>query len=123
MDEEHEIRLLEREGQRVWQRWEGLESSLLVATEWLFGMGSKCISCPSSQTGLSGHPSRPNVASHPSDASSLESHGVGVLSRGVQPAAHRLHAAQDGCECSPTQNCKFTQIGMRFFCDNMSQCI
>ena len=27
---------------------------------------------------------------------------------GVQPAAHGLHAAQDGCECGPTQNHKFT---------------
>ena len=35
--------------------------------------------------------------------------------RGVQPAAHGLHAAQDGCECSPTQNCKFTQIVWDFF--------
>ena len=28
--------------------------------------------------------------------------------RGVQPAARGPHAAQDGCECSPTQNHKFT---------------
>ena len=27
---------------------------------------------------------------------------------GVQPAAHRLHAAQHGCECGPTQNRPFT---------------
>ena len=26
----------------------------------------------------------------------------------VQPAAHRLYVAQDGYECNPTQNCKFT---------------
>ena len=28
--------------------------------------------------------------------------------RGVQPAACGLHAAQDGCERGPTQNRKFT---------------
>ena len=28
------------------------------------------------------------------------------LCRGVQPVARGLHAAQDGCECSPTQNRK-----------------
>ena len=28
--------------------------------------------------------------------------------RGVQPAAHGPHAAQDGYECGPTQNHKFT---------------
>ena len=28
--------------------------------------------------------------------------------RGVQPTACRPHVAQDGYECSPTQNCKFT---------------
>ena len=28
-------------------------------------------------------------------------------SRGVQPMAHKLHAAQDGYECSPTQNHTF----------------
>ena len=30
------------------------------------------------------------------------------LYQGVQPAARGQHAAQDGCECSPTQNHKFT---------------
>ena len=34
-------------------------------------------------------------------------------SRGVQPVARGLRAAQDGCECSPTQNREFTQ--KRFF--------
>ena len=28
--------------------------------------------------------------------------------RAVQLVAHRPHAAQDGCECVPTPNCKFT---------------
>ena len=28
--------------------------------------------------------------------------------RDVQPAARRPHAAQDGYECGPIQNCKFT---------------
>ena len=28
--------------------------------------------------------------------------------RGVQPAAQGPHAAQGGCECGPTQNCKLT---------------
>ena len=28
--------------------------------------------------------------------------------RGVQPVAHGPHAAQDGYECGPTQNHKFT---------------
>ena len=36
-------------------------------------------------------------------------------SRGVQPAAHGPHAAQDGCECGPTQNHKFTENIIRFF--------
>ena len=36
--------------------------------------------------------------------------------RGVQPVAHGLHAVQDGCECGPTQNRKFTKNIMRFFC-------
>ena len=31
-----------------------------------------------------------------------------VASRGVQSAALQLHAAQDGYECGPTQNRKFT---------------
>ena len=37
----------------------------------------------------------------------LESQLLG-LSRCVQPTAHRPHEAQGGCECSPTQNHKFT---------------
>ena len=28
--------------------------------------------------------------------------------RSIRPAAQRLHTAQDGCECSPTQSRKFT---------------
>ena len=44
-------------------------------------------------------------------------------SRGVQPVAHRPHAAQGGCECSPTRNCKFTYNIMRLFCDYVLQCI
>ena len=31
-----------------------------------------------------------------------------ITYQGVQPAAHGLHAAQDGCEGSSTQNRKFT---------------
>ena len=31
-------------------------------------------------------------------------------------AACGLHAAQDGCECGPTQNCKCISNIMRFFC-------
>ena len=31
-----------------------------------------------------------------------------VRHRGARPAAHGPHSAQDGCECSPTQNCTFT---------------
>ena len=31
-----------------------------------------------------------------------------LLGMGVQPAAHGPHVTQDGCECSPTQNRKFT---------------
>ena len=31
-----------------------------------------------------------------------------ISGRGVQPMAHRPHAAQDGFECGPTQNHKFT---------------
>ena len=30
------------------------------------------------------------------------------ICRDVQPAAHGPHAAQDGYECGPTRNCKFT---------------
>ena len=35
--------------------------------------------------------------------------------RGVQPVAHRPHEAQDGIECGPTRNRKFTYNIMRFF--------
>ena len=34
----------------------------------------------------------------------------------VQPAACGARAAQDGYECGPTQNRKFTENMMRFFC-------
>ena len=34
---------------------------------------------------------------------------VPTCSKGVQPAAQGPHVAQDGHECGPTQNCKFTQ--------------
>ena len=44
--QEHRIRLLERESQRVWQRWEKLENGLL-AIKW---NGSRYISSLSSQT-------------------------------------------------------------------------
>ena len=43
--------------------------------------------------------------------------------RGVQPAASGLHAAQDGYEWDPTQNCKFPLNVMRFFCDYVFRCI
>lgn len=45
--QEHTIKLLERESQRVWQRWEKLENGLLQV-KW---NGSRYISCLSSQTG------------------------------------------------------------------------
>ena len=35
--------------------------------------------------------------------------------RGVQHTTHRLHATQDGYECSPTQNRKFTENITIFF--------
>ena len=40
----------------------------------------------------------------------LNSNGMSsdMLYRGVQPAAHGPHVAQDGYECDPTQNCKVT---------------
>ena len=40
---------------------------------------------------------------------------IAVAHRGVQPAARWLLASQDGCECSPAQNRKFTYNIMRFF--------
>lgn len=33
---------------------------------------------------------------------------IEMCDRGVQPAADSPHTAQDGYECGPTQNCKFT---------------
>ena len=36
--------------------------------------------------------------------------------RGVQPVAYGPQAAQDGSECNPTQNGKFTDDIMSFFC-------
>ena len=49
--------------------------------------------------------------------------GASSRTRGVQPAANRPHAAQDGCECGPTQNHTFAQNIMRSFCDYVSQSI
>ena len=49
---------------------------------------------------------------------------LGNSSRDIQPVAHGLPAAQDGCESGPTQNCKFTQNIMRYFFVNfVPQCI
>ena len=45
----------------------------------------------------------------PGLTAALRTAGAGTdAEQGVQPAALRLHAAQDVYECDPTQNCKFT---------------